>query len=70
MEAARAEFEKWRKRKDFEDEQISRARRMRIPAPMPDRMLALRYNGAWVLYQQAKKEYEALKEQEASSKEH
>src|SRR5262249_51566119 len=55
-----AEFQKWRKLKDHEDEMRSRALRMRIPPPQPDRTLAIRYNGAWVAYEQARKAYEAM----------
>jgi hypothetical protein len=59
MDAARGEFARWQKMKDFEEEQISRARRMRITPPQPDRMLAIRFNGAWMAYQEARKAYEA-----------
>jgi hypothetical protein len=60
MEAARAELLKWQKLKDFEDEQRSRALRMRIQPPPFNRQLSMNFNGAWVNYQRARKEHEAL----------
>lgn len=60
LEKAQAEFVKWQKMKNHEDEMRSQAHRMRITPPQPDPALAMRFNGAWTAYEQARKAYEEL----------
>ncbi len=59
LDQAAAEFQKWRKWYDAEDERVAWARHRRIAAPPINRTVAMNYNAAWVALQQARQACEA-----------